>query len=91
MNVEFTEQAWKEFCYWLETDVSTIEKIKELLLSIQQTPFQGIGKPEPLRHQFNGYWSRRITGEHRLVYAVTGTRGKNQRCIVLQCRFHYEK
>ena len=66
------------------------KRIKELLKSIRQDPFKGIGKPEPLRHDLKGFWSRRITDEHRLVYKITGTKGVDQKCIVLQCRFHYD-
>ncbi len=63
---------------------------QDLIKSIRQDPFKGIGKPEPLRYDLKGYWSRRITSEHRLVYKVTGTRGVDQKCIILQCRFHYD-
>ena len=64
--------------------------IKELLKAIRKDPFKGIGKPEPLKFGLNGYWSRRINGEHRLVYTVMGRKGKDQKCIILQCRFHYD-
>lgn len=90
MNFEFTENAWEEFQYWIETDSSVVEKIKDLLNEIKKTPFQGTGKPEPLRHDLKGYWSRRITGEHRLVYKVEGKKGVNQKCYIIQCRFHYD-
>lgn len=75
----------------MENEVDLALKIKELLKSIRSTPFKGLGKPEPLRHALKGYWSRRITHEHRLVYKVSGKRGVDQVCTVLQCRFHYEK
>lgn len=91
MDIVFSKNGWEDFEYWLETDQSTVLKIKELLKSVRQTPFTGIGKPEPLRHDLKGYWSRRITGEHRLVYKVTGTKGIDQKCIILQCRFHYDE
>lgn len=91
MDIVFSKNGWEDFEYWLETDQSTALKIKELLKSVRQTPFSGIGKPEPLRHDLKGYWSRRITGEHRLVYKVTGTKGIDQKCIILQCRFHYDE
>ncbi len=90
MNFEFTENAWEEFDYWLETDQDIAGKIKHLLKEIKQTPFQGIGKPQPLRHELKGYWSRRISGEHRLVYKVEGKKGLDQKCFILQCRFHYD-
>jgi len=67
-----------------------VVKIKELLQDIRKNPFQGIGKPEPLRYDLKGCWSRRITGEHRLVYKVEGKKGKDQKCYILQCRFHYD-
>jgi toxin YoeB len=90
MNFEFTENAWQDFEYWIEHEKEIVQKIKELLKDIKRNPFQGIGKPEPLKHEFKGYWSRRITGEHRLVYKIEGTKAVNQKCYVLQCRFHYD-
>ncbi|MFZ6024211.1 MAG: Txe/YoeB family addiction module toxin [Bacteroidota bacterium] len=90
MNIEFTENGWEDFVYWIETDNAIAEKIKELLQDIRKTPFQGIGKPEPLKHSLKGYWSKRITGEHRLVYKVDGKKSVDQKCYVLQCRFHYD-
>lgn len=90
MNVNFTSHAWEDFCYWLTTDPEVVQKIKELITSIKQNPFKGIGKPEPLKHGLKGFWSRRITHEHRLVYKVKGTKGVDQQCIIIQCRFHYD-
>ena len=90
MNFEFTENGWEDFQYWIDTDNSIVEKIKDLLNEIKRTPFQGTGKPEPLRHDLKGFWSRRITGEHRLVYKVEGKKGVDQKCYIIQCRFHYE-
>jgi len=90
MNVEFTENAWEEFSYWITTDIAMVTKIKELLAEIRKAPFRGIGKPEPLKYDLKGYWSRRISGEHRLVYKVEGNKGVDQRCYILQCRFHYD-
>lgn len=90
MNIEFTENAWEEFEYWIETDGDIVDKIKELLKDIKRTPFQGIGKPEPLKYDLKGFWSRRITGEHRLVYKVAGKKGSSQKCSIIQCRFHYD-
>jgi toxin YoeB len=91
MNFEFTLNAWEDLSYWIETDTDVVFKIKELLNDIKRTPFQGLGKPEPLRYDLKGFWSRRITGEHRLVYKVEGKRGEDQKCYILQCRFHYDK
>ena len=90
MDVSFTPNAWEEFEYWIENDQDIVARIKDLIKSIRQEPFKGIGKPEPLRYDLKGYWSRRITGEHRIVYKVSGTKGVDQRCIVVQCRFHYD-
>lgn len=90
MNFEFTQKAWEDFTYWFETDPEIANRIKELLKDIKQSPFRGIGKPEPLKYDLKGLWSRRITGEHRLVYKVEGTKGEDQKCYVLQCRFHYD-
>ena len=70
--------------------VAMLVKIKELLKDIKKTPFQVIGNPEPLKYDLKGYWSRRISGEHRLVYKVEGKKGTNQKCFILQCRFHYD-
>jgi toxin YoeB len=71
-------------------DPDVAVKIKELLNDIKRTPFQGLGKPEPLKYDLKGFWSRRITGDHRLVYKVEGTKGRNQKCIIIQCRYHYD-
>jgi toxin YoeB len=90
MNIEFTKNGWEDFSYWIESDEDIVKKIKELIKSIRQTPFKGLGKPEPLRYSLKGFWSRRITQEHRLVYKVTGKRGEDQRCIIIQCRYHYD-
>ena len=90
MNFEFTVNAWDDFEYWLDTDMEVIKKIKDLLNDIRRNPFKGLGKPEPLKFDFKGCWSRRITGEHRLVYKVVGKKGEDQKCVILQCRFHYD-
>lgn len=89
MSFEFTQNALEEFEYWIETDSNIVIRIKELLTDIKRTPFQRIGKPEPLKYDLKGFWSRRITGEHRLVYQVDGKKGTNQKCFIIQCRFHY--
>lgn len=90
MNIVFTSHGWEDFVFWLENDPDTAIRIKELLKAVKQDPFKGIGKPEPLRHDLKGFWSRRITDEHRLVYKVSGTRGVDQQCVIIQCRFHYD-
>ena len=90
MNFEFTKDAWDDFEYWIENNGDIVRKIKDLLKSIQQNPFKGLGKLEPLKYGLKGFWSRRITQEHRLVYKVTGKKGENQKCYIIQCRFHYD-
>jgi toxin YoeB len=89
MTFLFTENGWEDFQYWMASDPEIANKIITLLNEIRKTPFQGMGKPEPLRYDLTGYWSRRITNEHRLVYSITGKKGANQQCWVVQCRFHY--
>lgn len=90
MNFEFTINGWEDFEYWIDNDPDMSEKIRALLKDISRTPFQGLGKPEPLKFDLKGYWSRRISGEHRLVYKIEGSKGKDQKCTILQCRFHYD-
>jgi len=90
MNFEFTENGWDDFQYWIEVDSSMVEKIKELLNDIRKTPFSGIGKPEPLKYDLKGFWSRRINSEHRLVYKIECKKGNNQKCFIIQCRFQYD-
>ena len=90
MNVVFTPHAWEDFEYWIENDSEIVDKIRQLIKSIKQSPFKGLGKPEPLKHGLQGFWSRRITGEHRLVYQVSGTKGKDPKCAIIECRFHYD-
>ena len=90
MNIVFTTHGWEDFTYWLENDADTAIKIKNLLKEIKSNPFKGIGKPEPLKHGLKGFWSRRITGEHRLVYKVSGKKGIDQKCTIIQGRFHYD-
>ncbi len=90
MTIEFTKNAWEDLEYWIETDTDIVARIKELIKSIKENPFKGLGKPEPLKHNLKGFWSRRITQEHRLVYKVSGKKGKDQKCFIIQCRFHYD-
>ena len=90
MKIEFTDHAWEDFGYWSDNDPDIILRNKRLLLSIQESPFKGLGKPEPLKHNLKGFWSRRITGEHRLVYKVSGKKGVDLKCSIVSCRFHYD-
>lgn len=89
MKFEFTKNALEDYNYWLQNDIVTAQKINKLLKAIRQDPYKGVGKPEPLKYDLKGYWSRRITREHRLVYTITGTKGVDQKCIIILCRFHY--
>jgi toxin YoeB len=82
--ISFERQGWVDYVYWQENDKSKLKRINQLIRDIQRDPFEGIGKPEPLRHNLAGAWSRRIDEEHRLVYAVEG-----ENIIILQCRYHY--
>lgn len=84
--IEFTEIAWKDFEYWLDVDKSKAKKIRALIKECLRTPFEGTGKPEPLKSQLSGYWSRRIDQEHRLVYIY-----EDEVLTVISCRYHYEK
>lgn len=81
-------KGWDDYLYWQENDRKILVRINELLRDALRHPFEGLGKPEPLRNQLKGLWSRRITQEHRLIYRVEGE-GERQMLIVLQCRFHY--
>ncbi len=84
MNIIFSTQAWEDYLYWIETDKKIFKKINVLIKECQRTPFSGIGKPEPLKHELTGAWSRRIDREHRLVYRV-----KDGAIEIAQCRHHY--
>ncbi len=84
MILSFASRAWEDYLYWQETDRKIVERINELLRDVTRNPFTGIGKPEPLKHEWRGYWSRRIDAKHRLVYRVTA-----EAILVAQCRFHY--
>jgi toxin YoeB len=84
MNVAFTPQAWEEYLYWQQTDSPMLKRIHELIKDTKRNPSAGIGKPEPLRHALQGYWSRRVTAEHRIVYKKTG-----DQILIAQLRYHY--
>jgi toxin YoeB len=88
MKVVWTEHAWEEYLQWQKEDQKTLFAINDLIKDIKRAPFKGLGKPEPLKHALQGWWSRRISGEHRLVYRVSGT-GDDQRVEIVQCRYHY--
>jgi toxin YoeB len=80
----FAPQAWEDYLYWQATDKKMVRRIHELLKDTVRSPFEGIGKPEPLKHAFSGYWSRRIDSEHRFVYRVT-----EHGLMIAQLRLHY--
>jgi len=86
MEVVWASQASEDYDFWLATNAKIAQRIRDLIVDIQRDPFRGIGKPEPLRHALKGYWSRRITDEHRLVYRVEG---KPPVLTIAQCRYHY--
>jgi len=85
MNIQFSAHGWEEYVYWQQTDKKIVKKINDLIKDCSRSPFEGLGKPEPLKHKYAGYWSRRITDEHRLVYRVEGSL-----LTIVQVRFHYE-
>lgn len=84
MKLVFSETAWEDYVYWQKTDKKVLNRTNELIKAIMRTPFEGIGKPEPLKHGFSGYWSRRINDEHRIVYKV-----QDDSLLIAQCRYHY--
>ncbi len=83
-RIVFSHQAWEDYQHWIKTDPKIAKRIARLVEDCLQKPFEGIGSPEPLKYELAGYWSRRITKEHRFVYTV-----KNGQCLVIQCRYHY--
>jgi toxin YoeB len=89
MKLAWTAQAWEDYQYWQAADEKVFRSINDLINDIQKIPFQGLGKPELLKCDLKGWWSRRITGEHRLVYRVSG-KGKDQKLEIAQCRYHYK-
>lgn len=88
MKVSFDPEAWDEYLIWQREDAKVLARINVLIEECRRNPFKGTGKPEPLRQNLTGWWSRRITGEHRLVYRVRGS-GEGQALEVLSCRYHY--
>lgn len=84
MKLVFSENAWEEYLYWQKTDKKVLNRINELLRDIKRNNYQGIGKPEPLKNNLAGWWSRRIDAEHRIVYRVDGNS-----ILIAQVRYHY--
>ncbi len=85
MKITFSKNAWEDYLSWQKEDKKILRKINELIKDIQRTPFEGIGKPEPLKFDLSGFWSRRIDLEHRLVYQY-----RNDEILIYACRFHYD-
>ena len=84
MKIVFSSQAWEDYLHWQRTDRKVLKRINDLIQEIARTPFEGVGKPEPLRHALAGYWSRRIDDEHRLVY-----KADKDAVVIAQARYHY--
>jgi toxin YoeB len=85
MKLIFVDESWEDYQYWLKTDKKILSRINDLIKDISRTPYTGIGKPEPLKYKYKGFWSRRITDEHRLIYQVKG-----DELLIVKCRFHYD-
>ena len=88
MKIVWTQAAWEDYTYWQKQDQKIFVPLNALIGDIQRDPVKGLGKPEPLKHKLSGWWSRRITSEHRLVYRVS-CKGGAQQLEIAQCRYHY--
>ena len=86
MRIIFSQNSWEDYISWQSVDKKMLKKINELIKDIQKTPYTGFGKPEPLKYDLTGFWSRRIDREHRLVYQVNG-----DEILIYGCRYHYDK
>jgi toxin YoeB len=86
MKIAFTESAWKDYLWFQEHNRPLLKRLNDLIKDAQREPFRGLGKPEPLKGELTGYWSRRINAEHRLVYSVSATE-----LTIIACRFHYKQ
>ncbi len=84
MRLIFAQEAWEDYLFWQKTDPKVVKRINAVIKDIRRSPFEGIGKPEPLKHGLSGYWSRRITDEHRLIYKVS-----SDSVLLAQMRYHY--
>jgi toxin YoeB len=85
MELVWQTNAWEDYCYWQKQDKKILERVNELIKDCLRSPFKGIGKPEPLKGNYAGCWSRRITQEHRLIYKIN-----ERRLHILQCRYHFD-
>ena len=84
MKIVFADRGWEDFTYWVDTDRKIASRIVRLIKDIERALFEGLGKPEPLRHDLAGFWSRRITDEHRLAYSID-----RDHVLIAQARYHY--
>ena len=84
MRLVFSDEAWEDYLYWQKQDRTMVERIHQLIRAVKRDPFAGVGKPEPLKHALSGFWSRRITDEHRMVYRIEG-----DALQLAQLRYHY--
>ena len=89
MRVHFTNEGWADYQYWVANDANTLERVNALIEDTRRNLFKGLGKPKPLKGDLSGWWSRRITGDHRLVYRIEGKAGVDQRIEIAACRYHY--
>jgi len=85
MKYIFVDESWEDYLYWQKTDKKILAKINDLIKDISRTPYTGLGKPEALKYKYKGFWSRRITEEHRLIYQVKGNE-----LYIVKCRFHFD-
>jgi toxin YoeB len=90
VKVVFLPKAWEQYLDWIAHDPKTLTRLNALIQDTRRSPFRGLGKPEPLRDSLAGWWSRRIDGEHRLVYRAAG-KGDDRILEILQCRYHYKE
>ena len=90
MKRTFDEDGWRDYIHWVEKDRQLLAKVNALIEDSARSPFRGIGKPEPLKGELSGWWSRRIDDEHRMIYRVTG-KGEAQTLEIIQLRFHYRR
>lgn len=88
MKIVFADHAWEDYQHWVATDKDILKRLNRLIADCRRSPFDGIGKPERLKEGLSGWWSRRITGEHRLVYRISGD-GETAALEIAQCRGHY--
>ena len=88
MKLLFTERAWADYLYWQANDPKVLRRVNDLIRDVKRDPFRGLGKPEALKANLSGWWSRRVTQEHRLVYRLVGE-GEGRRIEIVQCRYHY--